>query len=884
MTPRLNFFSQYIHPYVGTDTTFLHRTKNKGKPGKQSCESGLLKSRLFTELVSKGKPVSFYLCDEIIRMKPRAERPENWQPMVQIAQFDLDDHDGATTWAQMVDAAKKITATAKQHGVHLIAFKSKGGKGIHLYARWEQPTYFGHVRKALRGICEEIDFKEGQKGVADQELEIFPNPVCSQPVAVPGGGEGGLLDADYELVEFGAVDWPHSEPLSTHVPKPTELPKFNGKTDHTRVPEYIRDEWQPMPLAMDELTAALSHCDPDAPYWDTKAPFSWGKAIMALSRHACEHEEHAQALFDLADKWSAGGLHKTKARKYDGTEKIKEIWHDARSVEGTILYEQQNGPCYRVDSIFKHAEEQGWERPDDTHRQEPPEPFNPLTIDDEEQVEALTFPAKEFLSVDQYRYCEAIAHLSNQPVEAVCSMMIFAVGLAAGARTTVKALHDFEQTPSPWVQIIMPPGFQKTGSWGRVTKPIVEFQRERQRTHEKRLREWEEAGQMGGEEAEERGPRPIREVVYDKDATIEARIKQLSQNPNGMGYMSDEMSSFVKQFGQYRANGKGADAEYYLSAWSNDPYSKIRAGIDPNDIIHMNADRGYCPVGGVSTPESISKTIEGADLENGWIFRFLNIVVPDGFTHNQHIDETDFDAVYQEERLWQKRLEETEGAWNKALRAVLFQCRQLDGDLVVTFDDEADRRFARYNWDQQRIARDRELDPVQRGIHAKNGRHVLMLCGVHALLNQGADELAGLSKLERKTDSEGREWLQTRPVSLRAVETCIRMAERYQQHMSALLDLRVVQVQDAKKLAEVLKRCGRSKRYEELGYFTLSDVTSVMKVFGKHTGHTDKDIYSIFRTLNSFGIIRESSVISKRGKKTPRFEINPEWINQTSTE
>lgn len=74
--------------------------------------------------------------------------------------------------------------------------------------------------------------------------------------------------------------------------------------------------------------------------------------------------------------------------------------------------------------------------------------------------------------------------------------------------------------------------------------------------------------------------KPVRELLYASDTTIEALSENQSKNPHGIGIMRDELSGFIEGFNKYQKGG-GNDKEYYLSSFSGDEYIVSRKGVTP---------------------------------------------------------------------------------------------------------------------------------------------------------------------------------------------------------------------------------------------------------------------------------------------------------------
>ena len=75
---------------------------------------------------------------------------------------------------------------------------------------------------------------------------------------------------------------------------------------------------------------------------------------------------------------------------------------------------------------------------------------------------------------------------------------------------------------------------------------------------------------MRARDAAAKPQRPILSRFVVKDITIEALISRLQENPRGLLYYRDEGTAWILSMNQYRDRGRGADKEFWLSAWAGD--------------------------------------------------------------------------------------------------------------------------------------------------------------------------------------------------------------------------------------------------------------------------------------------------------------------------
>jgi hypothetical protein len=110
--------------------------------------------------------------------------------------------------------------------------------------------------------------------------------------------------------------------------------------------------------------------------------------------------------------------------------------------------------------------------------------------------------------------------------------------------------------------------------------------------------------------------KPELKQVLSTDATTEAIKKVLDANPNGIGYMADELASWVRSWGQYKG-GRGDDRQSWLAIWSSSQIVRNRAGSEPIVID----DPFVCVTGGLQ-PSILNDVIDDS-REDGLSARIL---------------------------------------------------------------------------------------------------------------------------------------------------------------------------------------------------------------------------------------------------------------------
>ncbi len=140
------------------------------------------------------------------------------------------------------------------------------------------------------------------------------------------------------------------------------------------------------------------------------------------------------------------------------------------------------------------------------------------------------------------------------------------------------------------------------------------------RTHKEKQRQ----ARIDKEEFSDAPPVPQQHVTTD--TTVEALADVLRANPRLLVYR-DELTGLVASLNQYKG-GKGADKQFWLSAWSSQDYTVNRKGQDPLRIA-----RPFLSVIGNIPPDMLGDLADRRGREDGFIDRIL-FAYPDPVTVN----------------------------------------------------------------------------------------------------------------------------------------------------------------------------------------------------------------------------------------------------------
>ncbi len=282
-----------------------------------------------------------------------------------LALLDLDSHKGETSWAKMVEAAKLIDGEAALDGIVFHAYRSSGGRGLHLIAIWDEPQDAHSVRQALFHVLGRAGFSNGTRGVAAGQVEVFP-----KQASVPADGFGNMfvLPLAGKSVFIDPVTW---EPLSRYgcvnvvwkASDPVEV------VERPTLPAVASTSYDGSTLA-----AMLESIPNDGPDYDKYLQILFGV------HHATGGSDEGLQLFQAA--------YSSRCPDWSDAEDRKQWAAAGKPRDGAVI---------TAASIAMYAREAGWQE-DISDRFEilPDEPVAPATVLVDENGNEVVLPANTF--------------------------------------------------------------------------------------------------------------------------------------------------------------------------------------------------------------------------------------------------------------------------------------------------------------------------------------------------------------------------------------------------------------------------------------------------------------------------------------------------------
>jgi hypothetical protein len=205
------------------------------------------------------------------------------------------------------------------------------------------------------------------------------------------------------------------------------------------------------------------------------------------------------------------------------------------------------------------------------------------------------------------------------PPEFVGLPMLAVLGSAIGNSRVVKLKDGWEEGAGIYAAVIADPGEKKTPAYKVAIAPATKHQahlrdlyRKAEDEYKREAREYEvdkRDAQRNGQAAPPPPQPPIMGRTVVEDTTVEALAVVLNDTPRGVLAVRDELAGWVRAMDQYKPGGKGADRQFWLSAWSNgyvavdrksrgepliltNPFVGVFGSIQPSVLGELGGGRG----------------------------------------------------------------------------------------------------------------------------------------------------------------------------------------------------------------------------------------------------------------------------------------------------
>lgn len=203
-------------------------------------------------------------------------------------------------------------------------------------------------------------------------------------------------------------------------------------------------------------------------------------------------------------------------------------------------------------------------------------------------------------------YCE----IKGYPIEYLFTSVLTALGTAIGNSHVLHTINGYQAKANIFAVIIGRRGFNKSEALTDGFKPIEKFQLNLYSNYLNEMANYKALSKKERDDTQ----KPFFGKPILSDATSEAVAAQLAYYLKGSAIVVDELAGFIKSFDKYN---KGADEQFYLSAWSGKAITKDRISSESLYIPFP-----FLSVIGTIQPEVADSVFYGRE-ESGFFDRWL---------------------------------------------------------------------------------------------------------------------------------------------------------------------------------------------------------------------------------------------------------------------
>jgi hypothetical protein len=232
--------------------------------------------------------------------------------------------------------------------------------------------------------------------------------------------------------------------------------------------------------------------------------------------------------------------------------------------------------------------------------------------------EPIPFPVDVF-PVEVQRYCEVVSKAVGCPIDLVGGAILGVASAAIGRSMSIMLKPGYFANAALWIAMIGPPGDGKSPVLENVGAPLREMDDILYQRYLADLTQWE-LDCAAAKKAKTALPKPPAHQRIDvDDITIESLQRIMCDNPRGLGWLCDEITTLVLGLNQYKAGGRGNDKPTLCKMWSGKPTKRDRANE------HKRTPFSYLSVVGGINPDMLGELRDSRGRADGFLDRWLTI-------------------------------------------------------------------------------------------------------------------------------------------------------------------------------------------------------------------------------------------------------------------
>ena len=196
--------------------------------------------------------------------------------------------------------------------------------------------------------------------------------------------------------------------------------------------------------------------------------------------------------------------------------------------------------------------------------------------------------------------------------------VLYAFSVALGGHYSLTLKRGWIELPTLFVALVGKPGINKSGPISIFTQPLEKLEKALFKRFLDEYATFKKGRSTKKENEDITGifEEPVRRQLVIKDATQEAMLKALYENPHVFAGIYDELAAFLKSFNKYKPSG--GDEEVMLSLFSGKSTSVNRKSSEPIFI-----EKPFISIIGSIQPQLLINLLGNNKIDNGLTHRFL---------------------------------------------------------------------------------------------------------------------------------------------------------------------------------------------------------------------------------------------------------------------
>jgi hypothetical protein len=219
-------------------------------------------------------------------------------------------------------------------------------------------------------------------------------------------------------------------------------------------------------------------------------------------------------------------------------------------------------------------------------------------------LDALPKPVRDYVRAASRSLGENVA----PAMVALPTLSVLSGAIGDAARLQLK--RSWVEPATLWTVLVAPSGSTKSPAFSHAVRPVLSRESQARKEYERKLTDWK-----AQEDPDERD-KPVRRRYRTGDATPEAAVKILNENPRGVLLARDELGAWFGSFDRYVRGA--AELQFWIEVWGGVQASKDRVG-DGNTTV----DSPVVPVTGTIQPGALKEKLGTIHFDTGFAARLI---------------------------------------------------------------------------------------------------------------------------------------------------------------------------------------------------------------------------------------------------------------------